>query len=118
MKKILIVDDDKMVRDLCSRILASNLYTVESASSPEEALLLLDHTFNLVITDLEMQGFDGLWLVNRIKDSYEDDIPVIIMSGSLYEWQIAQAKDLGASDILLKPFDAGMLISMVSRHIR
>ena len=118
MKKILIVDDDKIVRDLCRRILAKNLFTVVTVSSAQEALKVLDNTFNLVITDLEMPGFDGMWLVNKIKDSYKEDIPVILMSGSLYEWQIAQAKDLGASDILLKPFDAGMLISMVSRHIR
>lgn len=78
----------------------------------------MDNTFNLVITDLEMPGFDGLWLVNRIKHKFKEDMPVILMSGSLYEWQIARAKDLGVSDILLKPFDAGMLISMVSRHVR
>ena len=118
MKKILIVDNDKFTRYFCRQILTENLFSVKTASSSEEALNILDHTFDLVLTDLEIQGFDGLWLARKIRMSHKGAIPVILMTQSLYEWQIAQAEDLGVSDIVLKPFNADTLVSMVSRNVR
>lgn len=117
MKKILIVDDDEIIRNLCQRILIKEGYIVQTAKNAKEALEIIDNTFNFVITDLEMPDFDGLWLTKEIKHNFKEKIPVILMSGFLDDDEIIRAKDSGVSAFLLKPFDINDLLRLVSRHL-
>ena len=123
MKKVLIVDDDEITRELCKRILSKNSVIAETAENAKEALKILDSTFDLVITDLEMPGLDGLWLAKKIKEKFpstslrtgKEKIPVILMTGSIAERKNFSQPEV--DDFLSKPFDVEDFLSVVSRHL-
>ena len=80
--KILIVDDELLIRDLLYEHFASRDYQISTAESAEKAIELLgnDEDYDVVLTDIKMPGMDGLELVEHIRGT-RGDIPVIIMTG-------------------------------------
>lgn len=117
MKKILIVDDHKMTGELCQRILSTYNFVCEVAQGGKEALEMLDDSFALVITDFHMPDFDGIWLSKQIKDKFKGKIPVILMTGSIYDVNITEAKKSGVSDFLLKPFNIAHFLQTVLKKV-
>ena len=82
MTKILVVDDEKSIRDCLSDMLSFMGFEVAVAGSGNEGLnLFLKNSFDLVPTDLEMPGLDGRTLALRIKDK-SPHTPVVLMTGS------------------------------------
>ena len=80
-ERILVVDDEKNVRILFSRILQKEGYEVECASSGSEAIeKLANRSFDLVVTDLKMDGIDGLDVVKKGK-TVNRAVPFILISG-------------------------------------
>jgi two-component system OmpR family response regulator len=98
--RILIVDDNKQIRDIISKLLAYMGYEVVSASDGHEALRFFIHSpFKLVITDLSMPQLDGLSLASFIKDRAPHTV-IILMTGNELE-----TKQEGSVDfVLTKPF--------------
>ena len=79
-KRILVVDDDRFVRDVLVRFFSISGYEALPAGSGEEALgVLRENKVDLVVTDVNMPGMDGLELTRRIRDSF--GIDVIVMTG-------------------------------------
>jgi len=111
---ILVVDDDDGIRESTEDFLEMMKYTVESASSAEEAIKKLD-TFkaDIVITDIRMQGMDGLELTKHINDKFH--AKVIVMTGYSAEYSYKDAIDTGASDFIFKPFRFEELILRIKR---
>jgi len=105
MTKILIVDDEKTIRELCQRILIKHDYIVETAQHVTEALEILDDTFDLVISDYRMPGSTGVCLAEQIKNKFNGRIPVIIMTGTIDDIKLSRRESLGVSDFILKPFN-------------
>ena len=92
-------------------------FQVECAESGGDALKRLQcRDFSLVVSDVQMEGVDGHQLLRQIK-SQRADLPVVLMTayGSI-EKAVAAMRN-GASDYLVKPFEAEVLIQMVSRFI-
>ena len=118
MKKILIVDDREFVRVSCQILLAENSFITEVADGAHEALEKLDYTFDLVITDLNMPGFNGMWLAKQIKNKFYGKIPVIMMTGSINDVKLCAARRLGIVDFLLKPFNINYFMTAVYRHVK
>lgn len=81
-KKILIVDDDKLLRESLAKALADHGYQVTQASDGEEALkLALDSTPDLVITDVMMPNMDGLSMLQKMRTyPWGSDLPAIILT--------------------------------------
>jgi CheY-like chemotaxis protein len=113
MKQILIVDDDGGIREACREALREEKYTVITASGAEEALEILNSTFNLVISDLMMPQYDGLWLARQVKKKFEGKIPVIIMSGSICGIKPHDIREGGIIGVLPKPFGADDLLRTI-----
>ena len=118
MTKILIVDDEKWILEICKSILTDNKYVVETAQDAQEALKILDDSFNLVISDYKMPGFNGMWLAEQIKNKFNNKIPVIIMTGSIDEIKHSQKESSGVCDFLLKPFSINDFLLKVSAIIK
>ncbi|MFU8770268.1 MAG: response regulator, partial [Desulfotignum sp.] len=100
---ILIVDDDTAITDAVEKYLSLLSYRVETAVNADEALKKLE-TFrpDVVLTDIIMQGMDGLALTRRIKETH--DIDVMIMTGYSDTFSYEEAVKIGASDFIFKPF--------------
>ena len=117
-EKILVVDDEKNVRVLFERILIKEGYEVECAASGSEAIdKLASNSFDLVVTDLKMDGIDGLDLIRKGKRTNQT-IPFILISGYGTAQTAVSAAQEGADVYLMKPIDMTDLKLAVKRALR
>ena len=113
MTTILIVDDEKSMRDFLKILLAKEGYDVIVASDGEQALGALDgNQIDLVISDIRMPGISGLDLLAKIKDESED-IPVIMITAFASPNDAVQAMKNGAYDYISKPFNVDEIKSVI-----
>jgi DNA-binding NtrC family response regulator len=113
--RVLVVDDDQGMRDIVAEGLGSRGYEVESRVSADEALVLLDTTdFDVVLTDLHLEGASGLELCESIL-ARQADVCVVVMTafGSL-ESAIGAIR-AGAYDFVIKPLSMDALAVAVER---
>jgi two-component system response regulator GlrR len=117
-EKVLIVDDDpSLLRLLGIRLNAAN-YQVESASSAKQALgILKSFQPQLVISDLRMDGMDGMALFDKIRQQYPS-LPVIIMTAHGTIPDAINATKQGVFSFLTKPFESQELLDVVKQAIR
>ncbi|HEX6731877.1 MAG TPA: sigma-54 dependent transcriptional regulator [Pyrinomonadaceae bacterium] len=116
-KNILVVDDEKLQREIYETILSSADYDVTTASSGEAALKFLDdRKFDLVLTDLKMTGISGLDLLHQVM-SRDSSISVILITGHGTIESAKEALRSGAFDYLEKPVDQSLLLEAVQRAL-
>ncbi|MCK5649483.1 MAG: sigma-54-dependent Fis family transcriptional regulator [Gammaproteobacteria bacterium] len=114
MNTILVIDDEKLIRDSLKRLLEKNNYQVSIAETVEEAVKIIhDQAFDLILTDLRLPGAPGTSLIEQYTD-----IPVIIMTSYASVSSAVDAMKLGAIDYIAKPFDHTELILMIRRIIK
>lgn len=112
-KKILVIDDEPIVRISCERTLGPEGYDVTLASSGQEGIDQLEkETFSLVLLDLKMPDIDGIEVLNRIKNSWPDTKVVMVTGYSTVETAV-QALRLGAYNFVEKPFTPDILLKAV-----
>ncbi len=114
---ILVVDDDLLIRSGLQRVLSHQGYEVEQAESAEAALRLFSRRFfDLVITDLQMPGQDGLALLRHIK-GHSSHTPVVMLTAHGSMDVVVDAMRGGASDFMTKPYKPTELLSIVAREV-
>lgn len=114
---VLVVDDEGANRYSVSKTLQRVGYVVNEASSGEEALDFVDgQEYDVVLSDIRMQGIDGVELLRRIKELSPDAI-VILMTGYASLGTAVEALRLGAHDYLIKPSSSQDIRQSVSRGI-
>ena len=117
-ERILVVDDEKHVRILFSRILQKEGYEVECASSGSEAIeKLAKRSFDLVVTDLKMDGIDGLDVVKKGK-TVNRAVPFILISGYGTAQTAGTAAQEGADVFLMKPIELTDLKRAVKKALQ
>lgn len=117
-ERILIVDDEENVLVLFKRVLAKEGYQVECASSGYEALHRLENnSFNLVLTDLKMNGMDGLDLVRKSK-ALNPAVPFIMITAYGTIQAAMTAGKEGVENFLIKPIDIEELKLAVKKVLR
>ncbi len=113
--RILVVDDDSIVLSSCDRILRAEGHEIVTARSASEALRTLEgDTFDLMLVDVKMPEYDGMYLTGNVKQRWPD-LPVIMMSGYPTDETVSSSSDLGAVDFLPKPFLPEELIASVAK---
>ena len=106
---ILIVDDERIIRESFFHWFEKSGHMVDTASSGPEALEKLEKLpFELLFVDIKMPGMDGIELLGRVKEEYSDTIVIIMTAYGSIETAVTAMK-LGASDYLLKPFKPDQL---------
>lgn len=114
---VLVVDDEKSLRDFVRRNLEVRGYRVQTASNGVEALAVFENEpIHLVIMDIMMPHMDGLEATRRIRE--ESHVPIIILTAMGEEADKVRAFDLGADDYLTKPFGVGELLGRVKAVLR
>ncbi|MFY9275153.1 MAG: sigma-54 dependent transcriptional regulator [Bacteroidales bacterium] len=109
MSRILIVDDEKSVRETLREMLEYENYEVIDAENATKALdLLSSQSFDVILCDIKMPGMDGMELLEKILENY--DIPVIMISGHGTIETPVDAIKKGAFDFIIKPFDLNRLL--------
>jgi CheY-like chemotaxis protein len=117
--RILVVDDDAALREVLREILAEEHYDVVLAEDGNAGLAAVHRERpDLVITDLQMPGLDGLELLRRLRrDLATCQIPIIFLTVVENLDSEAKALDLGADDYLGKPVERGRLLGRVRRAL-
>ena len=114
---ILIVDDDRRMRELLAEIFSKHDYQVTTASDGDEAVQAISHScFTLVITDLKMPKQDGIAILQRAL-SIDPDMPVIMITGHGSVNSAIVAMKQGAYDYIEKPFDPEELLFVAGRAV-
>jgi CheY-like chemotaxis protein len=114
--RILIVDDDALMRESLVHILSDRGYQTLTAADGEEATgLLRDGAVALLITDIYMEKGDGFALIKALRGQARS-LPIIAMSGDRLGVDVfGTARALGADATLLKPFFASELTAAIER---
>ena len=115
--RILIADDEKVIREILAEFLALEGFSVRTAEDGEVALKLLEiEHFDLVISDLKMPNLGGLELLETVREK-NDNLVFIIMTGFGTVETAIEAMKKGAYDYILKPFKIDEVLHVVRRGI-
>jgi len=118
-KTILVVDDSASMRQVVSIALKSASFEVFEAGSGEEALAFLDgRRVNLIISDVNMPGIDGITLVREVKKrpAYKFT-PVMMLTTESQPEAIERGRQAGAKAWMIKPFKPDEMLTTISRII-
>ncbi len=118
-KTILVVDDSASMRQVVSIALKSASFEVFEAGSGEEALAFLDgRRVNLIISDVNMPGIDGITLVREVKKrpAYKFT-PVMMLTTESQPEAIERGRQAGAKAWMIKPFKPDEMLNAISRII-
>ena len=119
-EKILIVEDEKSIRNFISTVLTSNGYDVLIAGSGKEAYsMITSHCPDLVILDLGLPDIDGVRIIQAVREWTQ--LPIIVVSARTHERDKVEALDCGADDYITKPFGTSELLARIRtamRHMR
>jgi len=118
MTTILVIDDDKSVRDSLKMILEYEHYEVEFAENGEKGLQCLDRfPVDVALLDVKMSGMDGIEVLTKIRKKNEK-LPVVMISGHGTIETAVEATKLGAFDFLSKPLDRDKLLVTVRNALQ
>ena len=111
--RILVIDDEPMVREAVGRMLVAEGYAVDHAADGATALALLDaDPPDAILLDLMMPGMNGRQFLSVLRDDRGSDVPVVVMTA--VHGLAQRAVDLGATDVVEKPFDTDELLNKIA----
>lgn len=116
-QRILVVDDDHEIRDLLGKFLQKHGYRAGLAKNGHEMkMLLVQHSYDLIILDVMMPGDDGLTLCQQLRTT--SHIPIIMLTAAREEVDRILGLEMGADDYLGKPFNPRELLARIKAILR
>ncbi|MDF2614331.1 MAG: Response regulator consisting of a CheY-like receiver domain and a winged-helix DNA-binding domain [Clostridia bacterium] len=117
MVKVLIADDEALIRDLIKEYLDFAGYSCMECGDGYEALQLLrDHTFDIVLLDIMMPKIDGFYTAREIRKF--SDVPIIVLSARCEEYDKLFGFELGIDDYITKPFSPKELLARIQAVLK
>lgn len=115
--RILVVDDEAVVRDSLRQWFESEGYEAAAVASGREALLAVqERQYDLALLDIKMPGMDGMELQRKLRDA-DSELTVIIMTGYASVETAVEALKRGAYDYVTKPIDPDELVHLVANAL-
>ncbi len=120
MTHILAVDDSPSMRDMVRIALSAAGFQVSQAVDGEEALALArQHTFDLVLSDVNMPHMDGIDLIRALRaESAYKHTPILMLTTESSAERKREGKEAGATGWIVKPFDPASLVATMQRVLR
>ena len=118
--KIIVIDDDPLMRDSLVMTLRNAGYTIKPFGSGEEAVATIEKTgTDLIITDMKMPGMSGMDVLKKVREigPSGDNIPVIMVTAFGTIDTAVEAMKIGAYDYLTKPFKSEEIEAIVARAL-
>lgn len=118
--RILVVDDDEIIRKLLRRVLERSGFVVDEAGSGEDALKQIEaHHPDLILLDVVMDGIDGFITCRKIKNTEGmDEVPIIFVTGRSDTGSIVEGLDAGGSDYITKPINRHEALARIRNHLK
>jgi two-component system OmpR family response regulator len=116
---ILVVDDDREIREMVARHLEQNGLRTSTAINGREMRAALEaNSIDLIVLDIMMPGDDGLVLCRQLRESKHRSIPVVMLTARDDETDRIIGLEMGADDYVIKPFSARELLARIKAVIR
>jgi len=112
MKKLLVVEDEDVILKALKRLLERNHYSIQTATTVEEALQAEPQSFDLILADLRLPGAEGTAIIPSA-----GAVPVVIMTSHASVRSAVDAMRSGAMDYIAKPFDHDELLMVIERAL-
>jgi len=117
-KKVLVIDDERIVIDSVTKILKEERIDVEATLSGRQGLeMALMKDYDLVLSDLRMPDIGGMRVLRDLKRA-KPNLPVVMITGYATVPSAVQAMKLGAAEILEKPFSPDGLVAVVQKALK
>ena len=113
---ILIVEDEKGIRETLAIFLRNQGYSVIQAINGKDALEKVTKKVHLAIVDIMMPVMDGIEFTLKVREQY--DFPIIFLSAKSEDIDKINGLNVGADDYVTKPFEVSVLLARVNSHIR
>ena len=114
--RILIADDEQTIRSLVRRILSDKFVVLEASDGEEAVAMARQHKPDLILMDIMMPNMDGYNACSLIKAAQTTkSIPVVMLTGLVYELNKKLAEDIGADGYITKPFTTRKLLETISK---
>jgi two-component system OmpR family response regulator len=116
---IMIVDDDREIRELAGNFLKKNGLNVTFAADGRQMRMLLENTtVDLIVLDIMMPGDDGLVLCRELRSGKHKRIPIVLLTARDDDMDRVLGLEMGADDYLVKPFVARELLARIKAVLR
>ena len=117
LERVLVVDDEEIIRNSLQRVLREAGYDVVTAANGQEALDKMSQLkIKLVLLDIKMPGLDGFQVLDLIRKS--SNVPVIMLTAVKEVTTVLDTLSLGADDYVRKPFHARELLARIQAKLR
>ena len=118
--RVLVVDDDEIIRKLLRRVLERSGFAVDESDSGEGAMeSIRENPPDLVLLDVVMDGIDGFITCRKMKDMEEmADVPIIFVTGRSDTSSIVEGLDAGGSDYITKPINRHEALARIRNHLK
>ena len=114
---VLVIEDEEIICNFISAVLASNDYQVVKAKTGKEGIsLFLSYNPDLILLDLGLPDIDGVEVLKAIRQ--RSKTPIVVVSARGHEREKVLALDLGADDYIVKPFGTSELLARIRTAIR
>ena len=118
MRRILVVDDQSVVRELVKQVLdlwADDIEVREAEDGLQALDLLSKVTFDLIVCDINMPNLTGVGMLEQVrKMGYHGDLPIIMLTANAHEENVTEALRLGATSYVTKPFNVEDLLGALN----
>ena len=117
VKKILIVEDDKLAAELERDYLEASGYEVDICGNGSDGLLKMEsEEYDLIILDIMLPEINGFEICREIRQ--KKNVPIIMVTAKTEDPDLIRGLELGADDYIIKPFNPAELVARVKAHIR
>ncbi len=116
-KKVLVIEDDDIIREFVIMLLQEREYAVIAADNGSDGLQMAQQQIpDLIMSDLHMAGGDGLLVLNSVrKDPRTAEVPFVLVTADLNPEARQRCYAMGADQVFLKPFDPDKLVDTIGQ---
>ena len=121
-KKILVIDDEKLVVESLKKLLKREGYDANIAKNGTEAMEQIQkNDFDLIVSDIRMPDINGIEIVKKIRDYLKQNkkkpVPEILITGYVSKENLEEAEKLNVADYIYKPFNIKDFLDVVKRNV-
>ncbi|MFH1479267.1 MAG: response regulator [Candidatus Omnitrophota bacterium] len=116
--KVLVVDDEEVIRETLKAFLEQNKYEVLTAADGEEGFKRAFYQNpDLILLDITMPGINGLELLSKLKDKMDRMVPVVMLTAKGDIRSMQDAEFMGSTDYIIKPFKLEEVLKLVKKYL-
>ncbi len=121
-KKILVIDDEKLVVESLKKLLKREGYDTNIAKNGTEAMARIEESdFDLIVSDIRMPDINGIEIVKKIREYLKQNgkqpVPEILITGYVSKENLDEAEKLNVADYIYKPFNIKDFLDVIKRNV-